>query len=79
MNKNIRKQIANLIKEEKNDWLEWYQGIIADRLDENLKTDKDKIEYLEELEGDGDYENLMYSQGYVQGLKASLSLLNKNK
>ena len=40
----IIKQLENKISISKAEWLNWYQGIIADSLDESLKTDEDKYE-----------------------------------
>jgi hypothetical protein len=78
MNKNIRKEIAYLIKEDTFYWIKWYQSIIDDRLSLNLKTKQDKFEYLENCEPNNDYEELMFSQGYIVGLKTALKLLNEN-
>jgi len=82
MNKNIRKKIANLIKEDKKDWIEWYKEVLEDGFNDGIEKyedDKQKIEYLESVEGNGSYDELFYSQGYIQGLKTALRLLNENK
>jgi hypothetical protein len=73
MNKYIIK-INKIIKEEQKDMLNWYKNIIDDSSDK-LTTKDQKIAYLEDIEQNDDYENLAYSQGFLQGLKTAIRLL----
>jgi hypothetical protein len=69
-------KLEKLIEEDRNDWVEWYKDVLSDSADK-LETKEDKLDYLDEIEFNGDYENLAYSQGYIQGLQTAIRELQK--
>ena len=73
---NLILKLTNKIEEDKNDWLDWYKEILEDSEDK-LETKEDKLDYLDDIEFNGAYENLAYSQGYIQGLQTAIREIEK--
>ena len=74
--KRLLKRLNEEVKEDTNDWLDWYKNILKDSPDK-LRTKKAKIEYLGEVETSDEYGNLAWSQGFVSGLLTAISIIKK--
>lgn len=77
------KKIEQEIKDTKSYFLTDYSGIYdeqVDIVDEKPISDEDKIDFLLDLEIDGDdYCSLSHSQGYIRGLMSALMYIKQQQ